>query len=506
MDPGEPHWQTNSSFSPPPFRIWDCRLQSDGYQHGSGAPLRGSSLSSNSRGSRSRVGSERYTNHHHSVSDGVLSYSGSPTDNIQAPRWTSPVQKFNLGELAASTAGGRLLNGIHRREMVFLAWVATSGVSRSCLDLPSKISVIVELKKAVLASYLLDLVRCQHLMFEVQRHYAVRGTAASPSLGSPSSLSESSRWESTSKRPFSVPNRNLPSRRSYMSKAVYPVVFHNPVSDCETFGDADTNSVGRLTPSEDHVSPSHWLDNSSSIVQKFHKTLTELQRWEASPEPGASSRRDGFRWSSASSYDLGFDGERFDISDHIDAENLRSPTGPAADLKCGVCGKFLCQKSPWSSHRIMRGSDMPTAGVLPCSHVFHAECLEQLTPKTQIHEPPCPMCLKTITAVEESLSVSEPLHMALRSVQRNRGIVISDSQGSHGNNEASNHVKNRLTRNWSGAAAQSNDNSSSIKNRLKRHFTFKGKASKDLFNTKVFHRIGSASSSKEPVQRQSSLG
>ncbi|KAK3197995.1 hypothetical protein Dsin_021410 [Dipteronia sinensis] len=449
--------QTNSSFSPPPFRIWDCRLQSDGYQHGSGAPLRGSSLSSNSRGSRSRVGSERYTNHHHSVSDGVLSYSGSPTDNIQAPRWTSPVQKFNLGELAASTAGG----------------------SRS---------------------------QTSWFPHSTERRYAVRGTAASPSLGSPSSLSESSRWESTSKRPFSVPNRNLPSRRSYMSKAVYPVVFHNPVSDCETFGDADTNSVGRLTPSEDHISPSHWPDNSSSIVQRFHKTLTELQRWEASPEPGASSRRDGFRWSSASSYDLGFDGERFDISDHIDAENLRSPTGPAADLKCGVCGKFLCQKSPWSSHRIMRGSDMPTAGVLPCSHVFHAECLEQLTPKTQIHEPPCPMCLKNNTAVEESLSVSEPLHMALRSVQRNRGIVISDAQGSHSNNEASNHVKNRLTRNWSLAAAQSNDNSSSIKNRLKRHFTFKGKASKDLFNTKVFHRIGSASSSKEPVQRQLSLG
>ncbi|KAH7571747.1 hypothetical protein ACOSP7_014541 [Xanthoceras sorbifolium] len=455
MDPGEPHWQTNSSFSPPPFRMWDCRLQSDGFQHGSGAPLRGSSLSSNSRGSRSRVGSERYTNHHHSVSDGVLSYSGSPPDNIQAPRWTSPVQKFNLGELASSTTGG----------------------SRS---------------------------QASWFPHSTERRYAVRGTAASPSFGSPSSLSDSSHWESTSKRPFFNPHRNLPSRRSYMSKAVYPVVFHNPVSDCETFGDADTSSVGRLTPSEDHISPSHWLDNSSSIVQKFHKTLTELQRWEASPEPGASSRREGFRWSSASSYDLGFDGERFDISEHIDVESLRSPTGPVTDLKCGVCGKLLCQKSPWSSHRIMRGSDMPTAGILPCSHVFHAECLEQLTPKTQIHEPPCPMCLKTIAAVEESPSVSEPLQTALQSVQRNRGIVISDTQESHSNHETSNHVKNRLTRNWS--ASQSNDNGSSIKNRLKRHFTFKGKASKDLFSTKVFHRIGSASSSKEPVQRQISLG
>lgn len=115
MDTGEPHWQTNSSFSPPPFRIWDCRLQSDGLQHGThGAPLHGSSLSSTSRGSRSRVSNERHTtNHHHSVSDGVLSYPGSPPDNIQAPRWTSPVKKFNLGEPAASTVGGSVWLILH---------------------------------------------------------------------------------------------------------------------------------------------------------------------------------------------------------------------------------------------------------------------------------------------------------------------------------------------------------------------------------------------------------
>ncbi|KAJ0079566.1 hypothetical protein Patl1_22977 [Pistacia atlantica] len=315
-----------------------------------------------------------------------------------------------------------------------------------------------------------------------ERRYAVRATAASPSFGSPSSLSESSQWESTSKRPFSFPNRNFPSRRSHMSKAVYPLVFHNPVSDCENFGDADTNSVGRLTPVDDNISPSHWLD--SSIVQKFHKTLTELQRWEASPDPGASSRREGFRWSSASSYDFGFDGERFDISEHIDVESLRSPIGHAVDQKCGVCGKLLCQKSPWSSHRIMRGGDMPTAGVLPCSHVFHAECLEQLTPKTQIHEPPCPLCLKSFGPVEDSSSVSEPLHMALRSLQQSRGIVISEDQHDHSNSEASDLINDRLRR-----APHGNDSGSSFKNRLKRHFTFKGKASRDMFSTKVFHKF-----------------
>ncbi|KAJ4721219.1 RING/U-box superfamily protein [Melia azedarach] len=325
-----------------------------------------------------------------------------------------------------------------------------------------------------------------------------RVTAASPSFGSPSSLSESSQWESTSKRPFALPNRNIQSRRAYMSKAVYPLMFHNPVSDCETFGDADTSSVGRLTPSEDHISPSHWFDSNSSTVQKFHRTLTELQRLETSPDPGASSRREGFRWSSASSYDFGFDGERFDIAEHIDVESLRSPIGAAVGQKCGVCGKLLSQKSPWSSHRIMRGGDMPTAGVLPCSHVFHAECLEQLTPKTQIHEPPCPLCQKIIGPMEESSSFSEPLHMALRSVQRSRGIMIPEAQGDHRSSEASNHIRSRLR------ASSWNESGSSLKNRLKRHFTFK--MSKDIFSTKMFQRIGSSSSTRQPVQRQMSIG
>lgn len=328
----------------------------------------------------------------------------------------------------------------------------------------------------------------------LQRRFALRVTAVSPSFGSPSSLSESSHWESTSKRSFAFPNRNFSSRRAHMSKVVYPLVFRNPVSDYETFGGADVSGIGRLTPGEDRTSPSCWPDNSSNVEYKFHKTLTELQKLEMSPDPGASSRREGFRWSSASSYDLGLDGERFDIADQIDMESLRSPSGPMSDQKCGLCGKLLWQKSPYSSHRIMRGGDMPTAGVLPCSHVFHAECLEQATPKTQMHDPPCPFCLKTVGVIEESSSVSEPLQIALRSVRRNRGVVISEAHGSHSNNELSNHIKDRLKRNW----PRRNGTGSSITNRLKKHFTFKGKVGKDIFNTKVFQRNGS-SSSREPA-------
>ncbi|XVE62640.1 hypothetical protein DITRI_Ditri06bG0134900 [Diplodiscus trichospermus] len=448
MNQDEPHWRTNSSFSPPLLRIWDCRLHSDGLPLGShGACLHGSSISSNSRGSRSRVGGEGYINHHHSVSDGALSYSGSPTDSAQVPRWSSPIERFNSEELPTPNIGGPL---------PLTSWFAHS----------------------------------------TERQYAVKATAATPSFESPSSLSESSHWESTSKQPFSFHNRNFSGRRSYMTKAVYPLVFRNPVLDCEGFGDADINSTGKLTPSEDRFSPFHWHEASSSVEHKFHKTLSELQRSEASPDPSASSRRDGFSWSSASSYDLGLDGEKFDVAEHVDVESLRSPISPVVDHKCGVCGKLLWQKSPWSSHRIMRGSDMPTAGVLPCSHVFHAECLEQVTLKSQIHDPPCPLCLKTTGATEGSTSVSEPLQVALRSLRRSRAAMISEDRE---DDEVSNHIKEKLRRNWPRAAPRCHDSRSSIKNRLKKHLTFKGKVSKDIFGTKVFRRI-SSSSSREAVR------
>ncbi|KAJ4831272.1 hypothetical protein Tsubulata_007419 [Turnera subulata] len=446
---GEPQWRTNSSFSPPPLRTWDCRLHSDGLRHG--APgVHGSSRSSNSRGSRSRLGSECFPNHHHSVSDGVLSYSDSPRDTMQEPRWTSPLQKLNIGEHDASPVEGTLTEIFQNSKPVHL-W-----------------------------------------------RYNFKANAESPGFDSPSSLSESSHWESTSRRPFST-------RRSHMSKAVYPLMFRNPVSECENFGETDTSSIGRLTPGEDQASPFHCSNNNnSSIEHKFHRSLAELRKLEMSPDPNTSSRIDGFRWSSASSYDLGLDGERFDIAEHTDVESLRSPADPVAEQKCGVCGKHLWQKSPWSSHRIMRGSDMPTAGVLPCSHVFHAECLEQMTPKTQIHDPPCPLCLKTIEAIEEAPSVSEPLQMVLRSVRRSREVVISEAQETHGTGGVSDHQKNRLRGNWLGVVPLQDNNGSSIRNRLKRHFTFKGKVGKDIFKSKVLHRI-SSSSSGVPLQHQMSI-
>lgn len=60
--------------------------------------------------------------------------------------------------------------------------------------------------------------------------------------------------------------------------------------------------------------------------------------------------------------------------------------------KCGLCSRWLLHRSPWSSHRMLGGNDLPVVGVLVCGHVYHADCLEKAVPDTHKHDPPCPLC------------------------------------------------------------------------------------------------------------------
>lgn len=261
-----------------------------------------------------------------------------------------------------------------------------------------------------------------------------------------------------------------------MSKPVYPLAFRNPVSDGEATEPLD-GSIGGKTG---HLNSNSTSTNSSlSPDLKFHKILTELQKMEASPEPGASSRRDGFRWSNASSYyDFGFEGDAIDVMEHISEKPSRSPYDSARYQKCGLCERFLWQKSPWSSSRIVKNGDLPITGVLPCGHVFHAECLEETTPKAQVHEPPCAVCLKGDND-EGSTSFFEP-QLTRKSIQRSHGFNFTTS------NHAGSSSGPALNRYQSLPVPR--QGSSSIKDHFKKRFSFKGKIGKDIFGAKVFGR------------------
>ncbi|KAJ3673804.1 hypothetical protein LUZ60_005796 [Juncus effusus] len=62
--------------------------------------------------------------------------------------------------------------------------------------------------------------------------------------------------------------------------------------------------------------------------------------------------------------------------------------------KCSICNKPLSKRSPYCPRRIVRNSDMPVIGILPCSHAYHSECLDRTTSKSRETDPACPVCDK----------------------------------------------------------------------------------------------------------------
>ncbi|KAM6571070.1 hypothetical protein CsatA_015150 [Cannabis sativa] len=173
---------------------------------------------------------------------------------------------------------------------------------------------------------------------------SVEGTSEiQDSGGSTSFRSDSSESEHKSR---SSSHRTFSGRRSFMSKPIHPLSFPRQ-------GDFSDFTAAGL------------------------------------PEFDATTQRDAQSWSSASS-SIDF----ADVSETFESEISNRSYNLSDGVRCGLCEKFLTQRSPWSSRRIVRSGDMPVTGVLSCYHVFHAECLEQTTPKACKSDPPCPLCLK----------------------------------------------------------------------------------------------------------------
>ncbi|XVF63794.1 hypothetical protein PTKIN_Ptkin09bG0115600 [Pterospermum kingtungense] len=93
----------------------------------------------------------------------------------------------------------------------------------------------------------------------------------------------------------------------------------------------------------------------------------------------ASSQRE--RWS--------FDSEHFSSGyGKISGCSSRFSYSPSVDMQtCGACSKLLAERSSWSSNEIS------VVAILVCGHVYHAECLEMMTPEADRYDPPCPICM-----------------------------------------------------------------------------------------------------------------
>ncbi|KAK9119212.1 hypothetical protein Scep_017305 [Stephania cephalantha] len=174
-----------------------------------------------------------------------------------------------------------------------------------------------------------------------------------------------------------------------------------------------------------------------------------------------------------------------DVSEQLDSEST-APYHEPEGSKCGLCNRLLSQRSPWSSRRIVRSGDMPVTGVLSCRHVFHADCLDQTTPKLQRHDPPCPICAK----LEEN-ALEQPLISRLRNGLPRLKPFMEDGPST--------------VRPWGcaqvgdcveGALHASSSMMLLNRSRLRKHLTLKANSSKELpdklrnsgsFSPRVFH-------------------
>lgn len=199
------------------------------------------------------------------------------------------------------------------------------------------------------------------------------------SRGSTSSCSDSSESEPRFKSCISS-HRNLTSRLSFMSKPIYPLSFPTQVPVREAIDSAST-------PLSDYDS--------------------------------STPQREPHRWSSASnSVDFA------DVLEPFESESYGRSCLSSSTFKCGLCERFLSQRSPWSPRQIVRSGDMPVVGVLSCHHVFHAECLEQTTAKTHKSDPPCPLCLR----LQEDNSPDRQVLSRMRNGLPRRGPSFEDGQ------------------------------------------------------------------------------
>ncbi|XP_042398573.1 uncharacterized protein LOC121988912 isoform X2 [Zingiber officinale] len=61
--------------------------------------------------------------------------------------------------------------------------------------------------------------------------------------------------------------------------------------------------------------------------------------------------------------------------------------------ECKICNDLVTKKSSWNFQREAPAKGPCVVAVLFCGHVYHAECLEKLTPETDAYDPPCPVCI-----------------------------------------------------------------------------------------------------------------
>ncbi|XP_027354296.1 uncharacterized protein LOC113864595 isoform X2 [Abrus precatorius] len=245
---------------------------------------------------------------------------------------------------------------------------------------------------------------------------------------------------------------------------------------------SDSRILGFKVPSNFYVSEERPVFPSWCNESGMHSHGGSSDYWS---RPGFSELMDTSQKESWS-----FDSESFGFN----CERLvrsNSQFSKSADLQtCGVCSKLLTEKSSWSTQKIIASNDLSVVSVLICGHVYHAECLESLTPEVNKYDPACPICTfgekQTHKLSEKALKAEMDLK-ARNKKSRNR-IVDSDIDDdsvmfdhfSDGGRQG------KIPR----MESSSSGRTSNVKPLLKRHFSFGSKSSKCMLDNHQTRKKG----------------
>ncbi|CAA2972683.1 uncharacterized protein LOC111394578 [Olea europaea var. sylvestris] len=170
--------------------------------------------------------------------------------------------------------------------------------------------------------------------------------------------------------------------------------------------------------------------------------------------------------------------------DKITRSNGRNSASLSFDLQtCGVCAKPLTQRSSW------RSQELAAVAVLVCGHVYHAECLENMTSEADKYDPACPVCTfgeKRALKMSAKALRSE-MDLKVRKQSRNR-VVSSDLSGDFVMFDNQKNI--RLEGRGPKLSSSSSMKSSLGMPFLKRHFSFGSKGSISLAENHSTRRRG----------------
>ncbi|KAK4258598.1 hypothetical protein QN277_005033 [Acacia crassicarpa] len=294
----------------------------------------------------------------------------------------------------------------------------------------------------------------------------VKGLAESPAVScpSPAKLSLSLPSTSLSASPLSSRSHLPPSTSTTVRWPCRSPGQPLPMqgSDGQVPG---SKSPGSFSMSEERPAFPSWSNDSG---RRSHGGSSDGWSIPGFSELMGASHRE--RWS--------FDSESFGFNrERLVRSSSQIVTSPVDLQACGVCSKLLSEKSSWSTQKIIAGNDLSIVAVLVCGHVYHAECLERMTPEINKYDPACPICTfgehQTHKLSEKALKAEMDLKARNKKL-RNR-VVDSDVDD---DSAVFSHFRGRGGQ-GKGPRMESSSSgrSSSGKPFLRRHFSFGSKGS-----------------------------